>query len=160
MSPGRCTGVPTLGLRFFNIYGPRQDPASPYSGVVSIFAARLAGGMPVAVHGEGTQTRDFVYVGDAVAHLTAAMRHLEVVGGSFVLNVCTGRGTSVLDLAHTLARLHGRPLRVQHGPARLGDIARSVGDPAAAVARLGLHAATPLTAGLAATLAWLRPAAA
>jgi UDP-glucose 4-epimerase len=152
--------VPTLGLRFFNIYGPRQDPASPYSGVVSIFAARLAEGAMLTVHGEGAQTRDFVFVGDAVAHLLAAMRHLGTAGGSFVLNVCTGQGTSVLDLARTLARLHGRPLRIQHGPARPGDIARSVGDPAEAVARLGLRAATPLADGLAATLAWLQPVAA
>jgi UDP-glucose 4-epimerase len=155
-------GVPTLGLRFFNIYGPRQDPASPYSGVVPIFAARLAGGAPLAIHGEGTQTRDFVFVGDAVAHLLAAMRGLLEAGGSTVFNVCTGRGTSVLELARVLARLRGRPLRLLHGPARAGDIARSVGDPAAAVAGLGLRAATPLADGLAATLAWLQlqPAAA
>jgi UDP-glucose 4-epimerase len=153
-------GVPTLGLRFFNIYGPRQDPGSPYSGVVSIFAARLADGAPLTVHGEGVQTRDFVYVGDAVAHLMAAMRHLGAARGCGVLNVCTGQGTSVLELAQVLARLHGRPLRVQHGPARVGDIARSVGDPAEAIARLGLRAAAPFTEGLAATLAWLQPAAA
>jgi len=152
--------VPTLGLRFFNVYGPRQDPASPYSGVVSIFAARIASGLPLAIHGEGTQTRDFVYVADAVAHLIAAMATLPRAGGSGVLNVCTGRGTSVLELAQTLARLHDRPLRLQHGPARLGDIERSVGDPADAIACLGLRAATPLAAGLAATLAALQPAAA
>jgi UDP-glucose 4-epimerase len=153
-------GVPTLGLRFFNIYGPRQDPASPYSGVVSIFAARIADGAALTVHGEGAQTRDFVFVADAVAHLAAAMRHLARVGGSVVLNVCTGHGTSVLELAHTLARLHGRPARLQHAPARAGDIARSIGDPAEAVGTLGLRAATPLAEGLAATLAWLQPAAA
>jgi UDP-glucose 4-epimerase len=156
----RVHGVPTLGLRFFNVYGPRQDPASPYSGVVSIFAGRLADGTPITVHGAGTQTRDFVYVGDAVAHLIAAMRHVRQAGGHGVLNVCTGRGTSVLELAQALARLHGRPPRLLHGPARAGDIARSVGDPAAAVAHLGLHAATTLADGLAATLAWLRPEAA
>jgi UDP-glucose 4-epimerase len=153
-------GVPTLGLRFFNVYGPRQDPASPYSGVVSIFAARLAGGTPLTVHGQGAQTRDFVFVADAVAHMIGGMRHLAAAHGCGVLNVCTGQGTSVLELAHALARLHGRPLRVQHGPARLGDIARSVGDPSDAIARLGLRAATPLADGLAATLAWLQPTAA
>ena len=156
----RVHGVPTLGLRFFNIYGPRQDPASPYSGVVSIFAGRMADGGALTVHGEGAQTRDFVFVADAVAHLVAAMRHLAREGGCLVLNVCTGHGTSVLELAQALARLHGRPPRLQHAPARAGDIARSIGDPAAAVETLGLRAATPLAEGLAATLAWLQPAAA
>jgi UDP-glucose 4-epimerase len=156
----RVHGVPTLGLRFFNVYGPRQDPDSPYSGVVSIFAGRLASGAPITVHGEGTQTRDFVFVGDAVAHLLAGMRLLAAEPDSLVLNVCTGQGTSVLDLARTLAGLHGRAPRLLHGPARAGDIARSVGDPAAAADRLGLRADTDLAEGLAATLAWLRPEAA
>ena len=66
--------VPTLGLRFFNVYGPRQDPSSPYSGVISIFARRLADGQAVEVHGTGEQTRDFIFVADVVAHLRAAMR--------------------------------------------------------------------------------------
>jgi UDP-glucose 4-epimerase len=148
-------GVPTLGLRFFNIYGPRQDPRSPYSGVVSIFAARLAAGETLTIHGAGTQTRDFVFVADAVAHLIGAMRHLADAGGCEVLNVCTGHGTSVLDLVHTLARLHERTPRLHHGPARPGDIARSVGDPSEAIATLGLHATTQLRDGLAATVAWL-----
>ena len=153
-------GVPTLGLRFFNVYGPRQDAASPYSGVVSIFAARLADGLPLSIHGEGSQMRDFVFVGDAVAHLAAGMERLAEQGGATVLNVCTGRGTTVLELAQVLARLHGRPPRLLHGPARAGDIARSLGDPAQAIARLGLRAATPLADGLAPTLAWMQPAAA
>jgi UDP-glucose 4-epimerase len=153
-------GVPTLGLRFFNVYGPRQAAGSPYSGVVSIFSERLRAGMPVMVHGTGTQTRDFVFVADVVAHLLAAMRHLATARGTAVVNVCTGRGTSVLELAQTLARLHDRPLRVQPGPARAGDIAHSVGDPAAAAALLGVRADTPLQVGLAATLASLAAEAA
>jgi UDP-glucose 4-epimerase len=88
------------------------------------------------------------------------MRHLARAGGSGVLNVCTGRGTSVLELAHTLARLDGWAPRLQYAPPRPGDIARSVGDPAAAIATLGVRAATPLAEGLATTLAWLQPAAA
>ena len=153
-------GVPTLGLRFFNVYGPRQAAGSPYSGVVSIFAERLHAGMPVLVHGSGAQTRDFVYVADAVAHLLAAMRHLAQARGAAVLNVCTGRATAVLELAQTLARLQDRPLRLHQGPPRAGDIARSVGDPAAAAATLGLRAETTLKDGLAATLASLAAQAA
>nr|MDA8253314.1 NAD-dependent epimerase/dehydratase family protein [Rhodospirillales bacterium] len=143
-------GVPTLGMRFFNVYGPRQDPSSPYSGVVSIFAARLARGLPVTLHGDGTQTRDFVHVGDVVAHLRAAMALLAREGGSGVLNVCTGRETSVRDLAATLGAVFGVAPEITHGPARAGDIARSLGDPARATAALGVAAGTRLEAGLAA----------
>ena len=67
-------GIPTVGLRFFNIYGPRQDPMSPYSGVISIFCERIRDGAPIQIHGDGAQTRDFVHVSDAVAALLAGMR--------------------------------------------------------------------------------------
>jgi UDP-glucose 4-epimerase len=152
--------VPALGLRFFNVFGPRQDPHSPYSGVISIFAALAAADRMITVHGDGQQLRDFVYVGDVVAHLRTAMRHLGEQPGQLVLNVCTGRATSVLELAHVLGRLHGRPPRIAHGPARAGDIRRSLGDPARAIATLGLRAATTLEDGLARTLASLEAAAA
>ncbi len=144
-------GVATLGLRFFNVYGPRQDPASPYSGVVSIFAARLARAAPLLVHGDGGQARDFVFVGDAVAHLLAAMRRLEAAAApaAEICNVCTGRATTVLELAALLGRLTGNAPQVAHGPARPGDIRHSLGDPARAIAMLGVAAATRLADGLA-----------
>jgi UDP-glucose 4-epimerase len=144
-------GVPSFGLRFFNVYGPRQDPASPYSGVISIFADRIARGAPITIHGDGSQTRDFVYVADVVAHLQAAMAALIDTQGAHIANVCTGRETSVLQLAETLATVTGQPLRLTHGAARPGDISRSVGNPARAIGRLGVSAATPLTEGLALT---------
>jgi UDP-glucose 4-epimerase len=147
-------GVPTLGLRFFNVYGPRQDPLSPYSGVISIFARLAASGSTITVHGDGQQTRDFVYVGDVVAHLEAAMRHLRAVGGAHVLNVCTGRATSVLDMARTLSAAHGRKAAlIVHAEGRAGDIRHSVGDPSAALAMLGLSAKVALQDGLDQTLA-------
>jgi len=145
-------GVPTLGCRFFNVYGPRQDPASPYSGVISIFAARIAAGQGVTVHGDGGQTRDFVYVADVVAHLLAGMRLLQAAPQAAVVNVCTGRATSVLQLAKTLATASGRAARIAHGPARAGDIRTSLGDPAAATALVGVAARTRLEDGLRATL--------
>ncbi len=151
-------GVPSFGLRFFNVYGPRQNPASPYSGVISIFADRIARGQEISVHGDGGQSRDFVFVADVVAHLTAAMAYLRTQPGAHVCNVCTGRETSVLELAHTLGQLCGTPVRIAHGPARAGDIRRSVGSSARAEAALGLLAATALADGLARTLH--RPAAA
>ena len=154
-------GVPSFGLRFFNVYGPRQDPASPYSGVISIFARKVQERAPIAVHGDGQQTRDFVYVSDVVAHLVAAMRHLSLdrVGPTpcaQVANVCTGRETSVLALARTLGELSGHVPTIVHGPARPGDIRRSVGSPAHAVSVLGVRAEVGLRDGLGATLGSLR----
>jgi len=141
-------GVPSYGLRFFNVYGPRQDPASPYSGVISIFASRIAAGSPITLHGDGGQTRDFIYVADVVAHLRAAMAHLAEHPGAWVSNVCTGRETSVLALAETLGRLCGQTPNIQSGPARPGDIRRSLGSPARAITTLGLRASITLEDGL------------
>ncbi len=141
-------GVPTLGLRFFNVYGPRQDPNSPYSGVISVFADRIAAGLPITLHGDGGQTRDFVHVADVVAHLRAAMQALEHAPCAGVLNVCTGRETSVADLAALLGSLAGATPRTAHGPARQGDIRRSLGDPSRASGQLGVSARTRLADGL------------
>ncbi len=146
-------GVPSFGLRFFNVYGPRQDPNSPYSGVISIFAARAARGAPVTVHGDGGQSRDFVYVADVVAHLAAAMAFVSAEPGAYVCNVCTGRETSVLMLAESLQRLCRTNAAILHGPARAGDIRRSVGSPERARAMLRLSALTTLEQGLKDTLA-------
>jgi UDP-glucose 4-epimerase len=122
--------VPTTGLRFFNVYGPRQDPASPYSGVISIFFDRLSKGEPIDIFGDGTQTRDFVYVGDVVAAMLAAMRRLmhSVRCDAAVHNVCTGRATTILELARLIAA--GRPVMMQHCPPRAGEIRHSWGSPA------------------------------
>ena len=144
--------VPSIGLRFFNVYGPRQDPSSPYSGVISIFAGAIAAGRPITLHGDGSQTRDFVFVADVVAHLMAAMRHLGGKPEARVLNVCTGRETSVRDLALAIAKASGREPIIRHGPARAGDIIRSVGSPELAAATLWLRASVALADGLTATL--------
>ena len=151
-------GVPTLGLRFFNVYGPRQNPQSPYSGVISIFADRIAAGLPVRVNGDGTQTRDFIYVADVVRHLLAAMDRLHARPEARVLNACTGRATSVLALAAILGRIAGRIAEIVHAPSRAGDIRASLGDPTAARAILGVAAETALATGLATTLRSLAPA--
>ena len=147
-------GVPTLGLRFFNVYGPRQDPGSPYSGVISIFADRIGRGEEITLHGGGGQTRDFVHVGDVVAHLLAGMERLDDPvqlpgGGPACFNVCTGRAVSVRSLAEILAGLHGVPLRARQGPVRAGDIRHSCGGNEAAVAALGTRAQLRLEQGLA-----------
>ena len=143
--------IPTVGLRFFNVYGPRQDPHSPYSGVISIFAERIARDRPVEIFGDGLQARDFVYVEDVVAHLVASMDRLSQ--GGRVFNVCTGRSTSILDLVSAMAEISGRKPGVIHRPARSGDIRASVGDPTAAAREFGFTAARRLIDGLQRTFA-------
>jgi UDP-glucose 4-epimerase len=143
-------GVPAIGMRFFNVFGPRQDPKSPYSGVISIFCERLKAGEEITINGDGGQTRDFVYVGDVVAALLAAMDRLPASVAAF--NVCTGRTTSVLDLAKTISGVLGDRPRVAFGPQRAGDIRASFGDPARAQRLLGWEAKTDLRGGLELTL--------
>jgi UDP-glucose 4-epimerase len=141
--------VPTTALRFFNVYGPRQDPSSPYSGVISIFADRARAGRPLTIFGDGSQTRDFVYVGDVVRAIVAALGdgHARLVA-----NVGTGGEITVLELARTIVELCGGKSPIQHAPERAGEILRS----RAAVDRLrhelGVVAETPLVDGLRATL--------
>src|SRR5271166_1959868 len=131
-------GIPTVGLRLFNLYGPRQDPQSPYSGVISVFADRLLRGEPVEIFGDGEQTRDFIYVGDGICALRRAMR--AATTRASVFNVCTGTGTTVLGLAETMAALCRTKLVVHRRPARSGDVRNSIGDPRHAAAQLGFKA--------------------
>ncbi len=122
---GRVHGIPTTGLRFFNVYGPRQDPLSPYSGVISIFCERLRGGRGVTIFGDGGQTRDFVFVADVVRALRAALRRVSTEAGVF--NVCTGRASSVRDLARRHRRAPGPAAgdRLRRGaPGRYPRLAR------------------------------------
>ena len=146
-------GVPTAGFRFFNIYGSRQDPKSPYSGVISIFVDRLRARQPIDIHGDGEQTRDFVFVSDAVRFLMAGMAHLPAEPDVF--NVCTGQGTTINALADVLGRVAGIRVPVRHGPARAGDIRASIGDPSHARHVLGMVARTPIEEGLRRTVASL-----
>jgi UDP-glucose 4-epimerase len=146
-------GVPTFGVRFFNVYGPRQDPHSPYSGVISVFAARIAQRQRLVIYGDGRQVRDFVYVDDAVRYLRAGLRLLQDAPRAAVVNVCTGTGTSILELANTIGQLTGAHADVEFGPARERDIRTSIGDTGRARALLGISATTSLRDGLAAMLA-------
>lgn len=146
-------GVPVTGFRFFNVYGPRQDPKSPYSGVISIFAGRISRGEAVTINGDGEQVRDFVYVKDLVRYLTAAMERPRA--GAPVYNICTGRPTTVNRLAEVLADLAGLPLERRTGPPRAGDIRVSIGDPRRLVEAFDMACDTDLRDGLQATLAWM-----
>jgi UDP-glucose 4-epimerase len=143
---GRLFGLRSLGLRLFNVYGPGQAPESPYSGVISRFVAQAEGGGPFTIHGDGRQTRDFVEVGDVVRAMLMAEPAATAEGA--VVDICTGRPTSILELAELIGRLVGTDGRVIHLPSRLGDIRRSTGDPSAAAGLLGWRARIELEAGL------------
>ncbi len=145
--------VPVAGFRFFNIYGPRQDPASPYSGVISIFADRIGARQGITIFGDGEQTRDFVYVGDAVRFLRAAMEDPKTEPE--VYNVCTGDQITVNRLAALIGEIAGCPPLIAYEPARAGDIRYSAGDPAKAWNRLGIKAETSIEDGLRKTVAFL-----
>ena len=140
-------GVPTVGCRFFNVYGPRQDPASPYSGVISIFFDRLGRGLAITIFGDGGQSRDFIYVADVVAVLLRSAGQAKE--GATVLNVCTGRSTTILELARAVAEVRKAKLETRFEKARTGDIRTSLGNPDLAAERLGFRAGTTLVDGLA-----------
>lgn len=139
-------GVPTVGLRFFNVYGKRQDPSSPYSGVISIFSKRILEGKPITIHGDGGQTRDFVSVDDVVRFLLKSMGrgHPEPE----IHHVCTGIETSITELAETLFQVCERTVPIEYGPGRSGDVPISLGDPTQSTHTLNLTAKTPLLDGL------------
>lgn len=140
-------GVDSCGFRFFNVYGARQDPSSPYSGVIAIFASRLAAGQGITLFGDGKQCRDFVYVKDVVAYLVAAMVDKPPKGAE-VYCICTGRTTTLLQLADTLGEVLKMKPQITHGPERKGDIRTSFGNPAKLKERFGFGAETKLSEGL------------
>lgn len=151
---GVVHSVPTLGMRFFNVFGPRQAPDSPYSGVISIFCDKLSRGEPVVMHGDGGQTRDFIYVADVVSALLAAVDAATTTAP--VLNVCTGKPTSILHLATTIAELCGCALELRTSSVRHGDIRHSIGSPDRSIRTLPRPAPMELSLGLARTLDWMR----
>ena len=138
--------VPTTGLRFFNVYGPRQDASSPYSGVISIFSSKVEGQQPLVIYGDGEQVRDFIYVSDVVRYLLAAMQNVSSTPAAY--NVCTGRSITINQLARTIMSVAGQRVQIQYQPSRKGDIRVSVGSPRLAESRFGLRAEESLASGL------------
>ncbi len=139
-------GLETVALRYFNIYGPRQDPASPYSAVIPLFiAAMLAGRRPV-IYGDGRQSRDFCYVGNAVRANLLAADAPGVVGR--VLNVANGKSVDLLTLIDALNRLLGTRLVPEHQPPRRGDVRESLADITLARTLLGYEPTVDFEQGL------------
>ena len=143
----RQHGLEPVVFRFFNVYGPRQDPSSPYSGVISIFTERARAGLPVTLFGDGGQTRDFIYVGDLVSILERALWVEAPEDGA--INVGLGRSTTLNALLDCIAELLGVSLEVVHAAPRPGDIRHSRADCSRLQARFPLPHPVPMRDGLA-----------
>ena len=149
----RLHGTRNITLRYGNVYGPRQDPHGE-AGVVAIFAGRMLAGRQPTVYGDGTQTRDYVFVDDVVDAFVRATEK----GGGLLMNIGTGVETSVLELYGVMARLTGFPEDPRFAPERRGELLRSALDPGRAAIHLAWKPWTSLEDGLAHTLEWHRAA--
>lgn len=139
-------GMATTVLRFFNVYGPRQNPNSPYAAVIPRFLTAAARGEPLIIFGDGGQTRDFVHVGDAVSALVLAA---ENPGTGGVFNIGTGRSVSIRELARTVVAVTGSQSPIVHAAARAGEVRHSRADLTRARRDLGFEPAISLEQGLA-----------
>ena len=151
VSFARVYGLETVALRYFNVFGPRQDPMSQYAAVVPRFIAAIGAGRPVTIYGDGEQSRDFTYVANVVsANLLAA----EAPGAAGrVLNIAAGGSETVNDLADTIGRLMERPVEKQYEPARAGDVPASWADLRAAQEAIGYAPEVTFEEGLERTIA-------
>jgi len=145
---------PTVTTRYFNVFGPRQDPGSPYSGVISLFATAVLAGQTPIIHGDGEQTRDFTYIANVVDGVLRACEAPNVAGE--VINVATGQRTSLNELLRVLNRLVNVNVRPTYKETRAGDVRDSQADISKAKALLGYEPTVSLEDGLRHTLDWCR----
>jgi nucleoside-diphosphate-sugar epimerase len=151
---GRCFGLENVCLRYFNIFGPRQDPSSPYSGVMAKFCTAFLEETELVIFGDGTQSRDFTYVDNAVQANLLACEAPNVSGKVF--NVGTGNRISLNDIIESLGRISGKPLAPRYDPPRDGDIRDSQADIMQARAYLGYEPTVQFDEGLDRTFEWYR----
>ena len=152
----RLHGLPTISLRYFNVFGPRVDPSSQYAAVIPRFIAAALTGDTVPVYGDGQQSRDFTFVDNAVAANFLAMD--APIGDGDVFNVSSGQSVTVLELIEAIGRTVGRRPRTVHTAPRLGDVRHSFADIGAARARLGYEPLIGFEEGLRRTVRALEPA--
>ncbi|MDT5294530.1 MAG: UDP-glucose 4-epimerase [Acidobacteriota bacterium] len=149
----RVYGFETVSLRYFNVFGPRQDPSSAYSGVISRFIAALASGQRPVIYGDGEQSRDFTYISNVVDGNLRAAETAQGVGQ--VINVATGRRTTLNELLDALKRITGRTdAEAEYREQRVGDVRHSLADITRARDFLGYEPKTGLEEGLQKTLEW------
>jgi nucleoside-diphosphate-sugar epimerase len=147
-------GLETVTIRYFNVFGPRQDPSSPYSGVISIFARALLENRPPTIYGDGEQTRDFTYVANVV---DGVLRAVTAPGASgYVVNVATGTSISLNRLFASMRDIIGSRVEVAYGPVRSGDVKNSLADITRARTLLGYEPLVSFEAGLKKTVEWYR----
>ena len=151
---GRCYGMRTVALRYFNIFGPRQADDSPYTGVIALFARALFSGQPVSVFGDGEQTRDFTHVSNVVQANLLALE-ADVDPGA-IFNIGTGVQVSINELYHRMAEQVGSSLQPNYLPARTGDILHSLASIEKAEQGLGYEAKVSWQEGLLETVDWYR----
>jgi len=146
-------GIETVSLRYFNVFGPHQDPNSQYAAVIPNFIAAATSGKPPTVHGDGLQSRDFTYIENAVeANLKACEAPSSAAGCAF--NIACGTKTTLLDLLRVLEVVIGESIRPTHGPARQGDVKHSLADISQARQHLSYDPRINLEEGLRRTVAW------
>jgi len=148
----RLYGLETVTIRYFNVFGPRQDPSSAYSGVISLFLRSVVEGTAPTIHGDGEQTRDFTYVANVVDGVLRAVESPRAAGE--VINVATGLRISLNRLLGIVQELAGTSLQPRYGPARNGDVRDSQADISKAERLLGFRVTVPLEEGLRRTLIW------
>jgi len=152
----RCYGLETVSLRYFNIFGPRQDPASQYSGVLAKFITQMLKGEQPTIHGDGSQSRDFTYVDNVVhANLLACKAPASEVAGR-VFNVATGTRIDLNEMFAVLKQIIGYPGEVKYGPERAGDVKHSLADLSRAEKHLGYTPQVHFEEGLRRTIDWYR----
>ena len=152
----RLYGLPTIGLRYFNVFGRRQDPDGAYAAVIPKFIKALAAGEPCLINGDGTQSRDFTYIDNVIqANIKACLAPEEAFGRAF--NIAFGGQVSLLEMFDALARAMGREgAKPQFGPQRAGDIQHSNADISQARALLGYDPAWDFRAGLEQAISWYK----
>jgi UDP-glucose 4-epimerase len=155
---GHIHNIPTAALRFFNVYGERQDPNSPYSGVISIFVNRALNEQEIVINGDGGQSRDFIYVGDICAMLYAAINklHSQTKAGHLCFNACTGKATTIKELANLIKQITNSSSEIIFNPPRIGDIYKSFGNADLIESELDIKAQISLIDGLTKTINWLK----
>lgn len=152
---GRCYGLPTIGLRYFNVFGPRQDPFSQYAAVIPLFVSALLRGEAPTINGDGEQTRDFTFVENAVqANLLACTAPAEAVGQTF--NIACGERTSLNHLYRRLQTLLQTGIDPLYGPTRAGDVRDSLADIGKAERLLGYRGEVKFDQGLERSIRWYR----